>query len=511
MKIAARSFSLLLMTTALAAGLAACGGGGGGGSSTPASGGSAAGLIPSASVSNVCAAPRTGIDPATGRAYTDRAGTLADEKTWVRSWIDETYLWYAEVPADLVATSYATPQSYFADLKTTQKTATGQPKDRFHFTQDTATWDDFVNGAPSVSYGMEIAVLQSSPPRDVRVAYVTPGGPAAAAGVARGDRLLTLDGVDVTTGPSAPLNAALSPTQAGEVHTMTVAPVSGGQRSVSLGATSLAQPPVINVKTLSTGSGLVGYLQFNDHIDPAEAQLIAAIQQFKNAGVNGLVLDMRYNGGGLLGIASELAYMVAGPTTTAGQAFERLVFNNKNPYRLTAAQATYPFQPTTLGYSTTAGQPLPFLGLNKVTVLAGPDTCSASESVVNGLRGIGVQVDLVGNTTCGKPYGFYAADNCGTTYFAINFQGVNAQGFGDYGDGMAPTCTVADDFTHELGDANEARLAAALTLRAGGACPAPVSTSGLRKAGATLVEAPYLRRDPAREIKRIDPLLRPQP
>ena len=89
-------------------------------------------------------------------------------------------------------------------------------------------------------------------------------------------------------------------------------------------------------------------------------------------------------------------------------------------------------------------------------MLAGPDTCSASESVVNSLRGVGVTVNLVGGATCGKPYGFFPQDNCGTTYFAIQFQGVNQQGFGDYGDGFAPTCAVADDFGHALGDPAEA-------------------------------------------------------
>ena len=90
--------------------------------------------------------------------------------------------------------------------------------------------------------------------------------------------------------------------------------------------------------------------------------------------------------------------------------------------------------------------------------------CSASESVVNSLRGVGVAVNLIGDTTCGKPYGFYPEDNCGTTYFAIQFQGVNAQNFGDYSDGFSPSssvsaagasvpgCSVADDFGHALGD-----------------------------------------------------------
>jgi carboxyl-terminal processing protease len=91
----------------------------------------------------------------------------------------------------------------------------------------------------------------------------------------------------------------------------------------------------------------------------------------------------------------------------------------------------------------------------------------------------------VGSTTCGKPYGFVPQDNCGTTYFSIEFKGVNAAGFGDYPDGFSPGntiagagtllpgCSVADDFSHALGDPNESRIAAALAYRAGSSCPAP--------------------------------------
>jgi hypothetical protein len=73
-----------------------------------------------------------------------------------------------------------------------------------------------------------------------------------------------------------------------------------------------------------------------------------------------------------------------------------------------------------------------------------------------------VQVYLIGSTTCGKPYGFYPTDTCGTTYFSIQFRGENDAGFGDYSDGFSPAnagsnagtlvagCSVADDFSHEL-------------------------------------------------------------
>lgn len=124
-------------------------------------------------------------------------------------------------------------------------------------------------------------------------------------------------------------------------------------------------------------------------------------------------------------------------------------------------------------------------------VLASSGTCSASESVINALRGIDVEVSLVGGATCGKPYGFLPQDNCGTTYFAIQFEGVNAKGFGDYADGFAPTCAVADDFTRPLGDPAEARFAAALAYLSSGTCPAAIDKTEARD--------PELARSPARE------------
>ena len=107
------------------------------------------------------------------------------------------------------------------------------------------------------------------------------------------------------------------------------------------------------------------------------------------------------------------------------------------------------------------------LNLSRVFVLSSGDTASASEAFINGLRGIDLEVILIGETTRGKPYGFYGIDNCGVTYFTVHFKGENAKGFGDYADGFIPSdtddmfgaevrgCVVTDDLTHVLGDPAE--------------------------------------------------------
>ena len=138
-----------------------------------------------------------------------------------------------------------------------------------------------------------------------------------------------------------------------------------------------------------------------------------------------------------------------------------------------------------LGFSLANGTPLDTLDLNRIYILTTERTCSASESLINSLRGIDVEVILFGDTTCGKPYGFFPTDNCGQTYFTIQFRGVNDKNFGDYADGFTPNdsanafaiktpgCTVVDDFDTELGDPAERLLATALYYRENGACPNP--------------------------------------
>ena len=83
----------------------------------------------------------------------------------------------------------------------------------------------------------------------------------------------------------------------------------------------------------------------------SERLLVDAFNQFKAQGVQDLVLDIRYNGGGTLAIASELAYMVAGANATSGKVFEKLEFNRKNPFGVTDAEASTPFVTDRIGIS----------------------------------------------------------------------------------------------------------------------------------------------------------------
>jgi carboxyl-terminal processing protease len=482
--------------------LAACGGGGGGGGGTSTPPPPPAGWVqgqfqPESNFAAMCVTPRTGVDPVTQKAYPDKQGTLLNELNWLRSWNNDLYLWFDEV-TDQNPANFTTDASYFSALMTTQTTASGKPKDQFHFTYQTSVWEALSQSGVSAGYGANFVIVAPRPPREVVVSYTQPGSAAttAPANLARGAKLLAIDGVDLVNATDQAsidiLNAGLSPQTVGESHTFSVLDVGAATpRTITLVSANVTETPVQSVHTVTAPNGnLVGYMLFNDHIATAESELVAAFSQLQSAGVHDLVLDIRYNGGGFLDIASEVAYMIAGPARTTGQTFEVDQFNSKhstvNPVT-GATLAPLEFHSTTQGFSTTAGQALPTLNLARVFVLTTANTCSASEAIINSLRGVNVQVIQIGSTTCGKPYGFYPADNCGVTYFSIQFQGINAQGFGDYPDGFTPQntvategvvlpgCSVADDYTHALGDSAEGILASALSYQSNGVCPVPPS------------------------------------
>lgn len=502
---------VLLVSTTLI--LSACGGGGGGGG-----GGNGGGTPPPPPPSaqtdfergifsdpdlfaNICLNPRN------SGGFNDTQGNTFDENEWLRAWSHDLYLWYDEI-VDIDPQTFDDPLDYFDLMQTNELTPSGARKDQFHFTFDTEAWQALSQSGVSAGYGAEFILIRATPPREIVVAFVEPSSPADQAGITRGSRVLLVDGVDAvdefntnTQADVGILNAGLFPSSTGNSTQLRISDFDGSNvRDVDLVSETITQNPTPVSEVFQTSSGPVGYLLFTTHIAPAEAALVAAIEDFETAGVTDLILDLRYNGGGFLDIANQLSYMIVGPAA-ANQTFDETQFNNKYPnINPVTGQTLLPtrFHTVTQGFgSSPAGQPLPSVNLSRVFVLSGADTCSASEAIINGLRGldgllgINFEVILIGETTCGKPYGFYPTDNCGTTYFTIQFRGINAQGFGDYADGFIPSenpvetvevrgCEVADDYSRALGDPTEARLSTALDYIATGQCVVPVRTASSR-------------------------------
>lgn len=504
-----KSAGTIFSVCALALTLAACGGGSSGpvggdltDNSTPGdnSGWKAGTYKKSADFDNLCAAPRSGYSKFTNEAFPDKKGSTLDEKNFLRSWSYETYLWYEELP-DLNPGSYGTPQAYFDLLKTNKVTSSGVPKDNFHWwesTEDAESWESGI----TYDYGIRLKVNSTTPPRKYYVAFVEPGSPAALAGVKRGARILKIDNYDLVNETSDAgidaLNERLFPSKSGVAYKFDLQEGTNTPYSVTIQAGEVATSPVLLTKVLETSNGKVGYIVFNSHVEKAEKQWITAIQQLKQEAVSDVVLDLRYNGGGLLSIASQVSYMLAG-SNVQGKLFYEQIENSKQ-------RKTEPMPFLDVGlYSDYENLDLPALNLSRVYILTSGGTCSASEAIINGLRGANIQVYLIGDTTCGKPYGYYPEENCGTTYYTIQLKGANAKGFGEYSDGFIPSaaddnktkvkgCRVQDDIDHQLGDPKEAMLATALNFRASGVCSASVNAK-LQKPQGDFIDGEFITKE----------------
>lgn len=431
---------------------------------------------PPESFANQCINPRSNED------FQDLFGTYEDENNWIRSWSHKTYLWYKELP-DIDPASIKNPEEYFQLMKTSAKTDTGREKDRFHYAQNTKDYIQYTQSGITPGYGFTYTLTQSTPPRKAIIIYTQMNSPASVKGMRRGTEIISVDGEPLLNGDLGIINAGLMPSTLGEEHTFVIKDLnSSTTRTVVLESSAIIEYPIHTSSVIQkpNSNKKIGYLVLNTFAAAtAERQLVDIIEFFKKIAIDEVILDLRYNGGGYVAISAELGTMISGIEAT-NQIFTELTYNDKQINK----NILIPFPTTTYGIAKSYGSgiQLPTLDLSRVYIIASRNTASASELLINGLRGIDFEVVLIGNSTVGKPYGWVPEDNCGTTYSTIQFMTANAKGFGDFSDGFVPAslnnetnqvrgCLVYEDVNHLLGDIDEKMLATAIHHIETGSCP----------------------------------------
>jgi len=382
------------------------------------------------------------------------------------------YLYKAETPElanDAFATQaalndflndYDTPEDLFDYLT--------PPVDRFSFlTDDYVSLENALNGT-TLNNGMEFGlVLYPSQNGNVfgYVRYVLQNSSAAIQGIERGIAFNTIDGQQLT-------ETNFSDLLAPDTYTIGLATFDGTDitpttEEITLVKTEITENPVQLAQTLMVEGQPIGYMHYTGFVRDFDTQLNNVFGQFQTDGITELILDLRYNGGGSVATAVDLAGMITGQFN--GQVFYTEQWN---------ADLQGEFASDGLFDNTISnGAAINSLGLNRLFVLTTARTASASELIINSLSPY-IDVVQVGDFTTGKyqaSFLLYDSDNFQRQGANINhtyamlplvFKTANKNGMTDFDDGLPPDVMLNEDFSNlgTLGDANEPLLAAALNI-----------------------------------------------
>jgi carboxyl-terminal processing protease len=372
------------------------------------------------------------------------ACTTSGQVTFVRDVLQSYYYWYKELPSPDVA-SFASPEAYLDAVRFRTLDST------YSYINSKAASDAFFSDSQFIGFGL---AYKQTGDLELRLTQTFPGGPAAEAGMDRGHYLLSIGGKPVAdlirTGE---IGTIFGPEQVGYSTSVSWRAPGGSERSATLTKRLVTIPTVSQTAVIPQGSARVGYVHFRNFVQPSVDALSTAFQQLKDQGATDLVLDLRYNGGGLVSVAQHLAGLIAG-SPLVGQVFVQFTHNDKQTSRNTAY--LFESKPQTLAVS-------------RLVVIATRGSASASEAIINGLRPY-MDVKVVGDTTYGKPVGQYGFDFCDKVLYPVAFLVTNSRGQADYYTGIPADCAAADDVDHALADSREASLAEALAVLRNGRC-----------------------------------------
>ena len=389
--------------------------------------------------------------PAPLRAQAARDCSTLGQVTFVRDVLRDLYFWYRDVP-DLNPALFASPEAYL-------EAARYRPLDTsFSFITGQAEQDALFSDSQFVGYGFGNKLTAEN---ELRVTQVYAASPAEEAGLVRGDRVLEINGRTIPDLLAAGLlGGAFGPAVAGHPTEVLLRDPSGRERRVAMQKRVVTIPTVSHTRTYDVDGRRVGYIFFRNFVEPSVPALDAAFAELKAAGATDLVLDLRYNGGGLVSVSQHLAALIGG-SRTDGQVLLQYVHNDRNAFR----NRTLLFEPR-------AGA----IDMPRLVVITTRASASASELIVNSLRPY-LPVTVVGDRTFGKPVGQYSLNFCEKVLVPVSFTVRNALNQGDYFEGLPADCPAADDLDHMLGDPEEASLGEALAYVRDGKCTGAAKAS----------------------------------
>lgn len=384
---------------------------------------------------------------------TDKETEYKVVKSGILQIMKQYYLWNTTLP-NVNIDSISTPQALLDTLRNKQY-------DRYSFlTSKTYMQQLFQQGA-YVGYGVS---FKGDDQGNLRIAFLFSESPLVASGVQRGWIVKSVNGTTIT--PQVDVTALLGNDQAGVSNTFVMSDTLGVDHTITAIKQTIDMNTVLDSRVIDYEGEKVGYLAFESFVQTSTAELDTAFKHFSETGIDDLVVDLRYNGGGLGDVALQMASFMVGDIAS-GRIFVRYEHNALN----TLMNRSYSI--SNGGYQ---------FGLKRVFYITSGATASASEIMINGMKPI-IPVYLVGDRTYGKPVGMYEWDFKDYDYalLPICFSITNENHEGGYYTGIPVDSPQPDDLTHVLGSPQEACLSAVLYYIKNGSFPASKKNAIVRE------------------------------
>ena len=384
---------------------------------------------------------------------TPPATTLADKmKDTALGYSQDIYLWNTQIPGNFDARSYSDLDKLMNGIrKYSTEPGFSAPVDRWSFAMKQSEWDNVSSGV-SGDFGINVFFRSQS---DLRVKIVEENSPAGKAGIRRGWRITAINGnTNINT---SNVDFVVQTIFQSNAVKLTLTKPDNSSTTIDLVTGSYQTDPTIIDSVYTIDSKKIGYLAFNSFLGDTTQMFNdfnRVFSNFASKGVNDVIIDLRYNGGGYVNAAQKLDNWLA-PQAANGQLMMKQQFNAKY----------------TEWNESTNFQKLGNLNLNRIFFIVGSGTASASELLINNLKPF-MDVQIVGaSATYGKPVGFFPIPVGDWYIFPVSFRSTNKDGQGNYFDGLPLNNQVSDGLDKDWGDTQEASLASVIKYIVSGAYP----------------------------------------
>ena len=357
----------------------------------------------------------------------------------------DIYLWYNQIPASFKPRTYADPDAIMKGIRPFSiEPGFTSAVDRWSFAAKQKDWDN-VSAGIQQDFGMYVFFMQEG---DLRVRFVEKNSPADKAGIRRGWKFTRINSLSNITTSSA--NAIVQAVYYSSTGSFGFQKPDGSTADVTLNAATYTSDPVLLDSVYTAGSKKVGYMVFNSFLGDTTSiysSFTRIFNKFASNGVNDVVVDLRYNGGGYVSVQQKLANWLA-PQAANGKVLMRQTFNDRySRYN-----------------ETTNFQKLGSLNLDRIFFIVSSGTASASEMLINNLRPH-LNVRIVGpSASFGKPVGYFPIPVGDWYVFPVSLRSVNSNGEGNYFNGFAPEKTTADGIDKDWGDRTETSFSSVLNF-----------------------------------------------